>query len=150
MNRKRLVLPLLAISVLVTTTGLIPVTPELPGAVTSASALPAQGPTRGRIEPVRDEALEVQARHNLTVAKWYLEKRKAYTGARDRLQEIIDTYPEFSKMDEVLYVISEIDYKLDKVDEATDHLSKLLKDFPESSFAKRAQSLLDAIKGKSK
>src|SRR5215471_13405403 len=54
-----------------------------------SSAALAQGPARGRIEPARDEVMEMTAKHNLTVARWYLEKRKAYEGARDRLQEII-------------------------------------------------------------
>ena len=49
----------------------------------------AQGPARGRIEPPRDEAMEITAKHNLDVARYYLTKRKAYEGARDRLQEII-------------------------------------------------------------
>lgn len=106
----------------------------------------AQGPARGRIEPVRDEALEINAKHNLDVARYYITKRKAYVGARDRLQEIIDTYPDFSRMDEVLYLLGEAHYKLGKKDEAADFYNKLLKDFPESEFAKKARERVDELK----
>ena len=64
----------------------------------------AQGPGKP-IEPPRDAALEIAAKHNLEVARWNFTKRKAYEGARDRLKEIIDTYPEFSRMDEVIFLM---------------------------------------------
>jgi hypothetical protein len=49
------------------------------------TAAQAQGPGKP-MEPPRDPALETASRHNLDVARWYLVKRKAYEGARDRLQ----------------------------------------------------------------
>jgi len=111
-----------------------------------AASTRAQGPAHGRVEPARDEALEVQAKHNLDVAKWYLEKRKAYEGARDRLQEILDAYPDFSRSDEVLFLLGEIHVKMEKRDKATEYFSKLLKEYPNSEFAKRAQTRLDELK----
>src|ERR1044071_1946609 len=83
-----------------------------------AASARAQGAARGRIEPPRDEAQEIAAQHNLEVARWYLTKRKAYEGARDRLQEIIDTYPDFSRMDEVLFLMGEGNLKVAKFDKA--------------------------------
>ncbi|HKP88168.1 MAG TPA: outer membrane protein assembly factor BamD [Blastocatellia bacterium] len=106
----------------------------------------AQGPARGRIEPPRDEAQEIAAKHNLDVARYYLTKRKAYEGARDRLQEIIDGYPDFSRMDEVVYLMGEAHYKLGKKDKAADFYDKLLKVYPESEFAKKARARLDELK----
>jgi outer membrane protein assembly factor BamD (BamD/ComL family) len=114
-----------------------------------AEAAPPQGAVRGRLEQPRDPALEIQAKHNLDVAKWYFEKRKAYDGARDRLQEIIDTYPDFSRMDEVLFLLGEIHLKLSKEDRAVDYYNQLLKDYPSSEFAKKAQARLDELKSKS-
>lgn len=111
----------------------------------AASAM-AQGPARGRIEPTRDEALELTAKHNLTVARYYLEKRKAYTGARDRLQEIMDSYADFSRMDEVLFLMGEVHYKLNKADKAGEFYNKMLKDFPSSEFARRARERLVELK----
>lgn len=115
-------------------------------AMLSASAVYGQGPVRGRIEPPRDETLEMKAKHNLDVARWYITKRKAYDGARDRLQEIIDTYPDFSRMDEVIYWMGELHLRLDKKAEAADYYSKLLKVYPESELVKKARARLDELK----
>jgi tetratricopeptide (TPR) repeat protein len=110
------------------------------------SAASAQGPARGRIEPPRDETMEITAKHNLEIARWYLTKRKAYEGARDRLQEIVDTYPDFSRMDEVVFLIGEAHLKLGKADKAADYYNKLLKTYPESEFVKKARARLGELK----
>ena len=110
----------------------------------------AQGPARGRIEPARDEQMEITAKHNLDVARYYLTRRKAYDGARDRLQEIIDTYADFSRMDEVLFLMGEAQIKLHKPDKASEYYSKMLKDYPNSEFAKRARERLDELKATEK
>ena len=113
-------------------------------ALLSVSVL-AQGPGKP-LEPKRDAALEIAAKHNLEVARWYLIKRKAYEGARDRLQEIIDTYPDFSRMDEVLFLMGEAHLKLGKNDKASDYYAKLLKAYPDSEFSKKAQARVDELK----
>lgn len=105
-----------------------------------------QGPARGRVEEVRDEALEIQAKHNLDVARWYLTRRKAYEGAKDRLLEIIEIHPDFSKMDEVLFLLGEAYLKLDKSEEAVEYYDKMLKEYPGSQFAKKAREQLDKLK----
>ena len=112
---------------------------------TRFSAASMQGPGRP-IESERDPAMEIAAKHNLEVARWYLTKRKAYEGARDRLQEIIDTHPAFSRMDEVVFLMGEAHVKLGKNEKAVSYYAKLLKEFPDSEFAKRAQARLDELK----
>jgi outer membrane protein assembly factor BamD (BamD/ComL family) len=113
------------------------------------SAAFAQGPAKP-LESPRDPAREIAAKHNLDVARWSLTKRKAFEGARDRLQEIVDTYPEFSHMDEVLFLLGEIYYKTEKVDKASESYNKLVKDFPDSEFAKKARARLDELKAEPK
>ncbi|HXU07915.1 MAG TPA: outer membrane protein assembly factor BamD [Blastocatellia bacterium] len=105
----------------------------------------AQGPGKP-IEAPRDQVKEIAARHNLDVARWYLTKRKAYEGARDRLQEIMDSYPDFSRMDEVVFLMGEASLKLKKNDKAVEYYNGLLKAYPESEFAKRAHERLDELK----
>ena len=90
----------------------------------------AQGPGKP-MEPPRDPAMETAARHNL---------------ARDRLQEIIDTYPDFSRMDEVVFLMGEAHLKLKKNEKAVDYYNKLLKDYPGSEFARKARERLDELK----
>jgi outer membrane protein assembly factor BamD (BamD/ComL family) len=105
----------------------------------------AQGPGKP-MEAPRDQAKEIAAKHNLDVARWSFTKRKAYDGARDRLQEIIDTYPEFSRMDEVEFLMGEIHLKLGKPDKAADYYQKLLKDYPDSEFAKKTRERIAELK----
>ena len=112
----------------------------------SATNIGAQGPARGPVEAGRDPVLEISAKHNLETARWYITKRKAYEGARDRLQEIMDTYPEFSRMDEVLFWMGEVNLKLKKNDAAEDFFNKMLKAYPSSEFAKKAHERLDELK----
>ena len=109
----------------------------------------AQGSARGRVDPPRDPAMELTAQHNLDIARWYLTKRKAFDGARDRLQEIVDTYPEFSRMDEVTFLLGEVNLKLNKPEKATEYYEKLVKDYSGSEFAKKARERLDELKNKS-
>lgn len=118
--------------------------------VLSAASLAAQGPTRGPVDPARDPLMELSAKHNLDTARWYITKRKAYAGACDRLQEIIDTYPEFSRMDEVLFWMGEANLKLKKNDTAEDFYNKMLKAYPSSEFAKKAHQRLDELKASTK
>ncbi|PYP82828.1 MAG: hypothetical protein DMF61_25265 [Blastocatellia bacterium AA13] len=106
-----------------------------------AVALSQSGTTR-RIEQPRDPALELTAKHNLEVARYYITKRKAYQGALDRLLEITETYAEFSRMDEVLFLIGEANQKISKQDESVKFFKRLLKDFPDSEFSKKAREHL--------
>jgi outer membrane protein assembly factor BamD (BamD/ComL family) len=115
-----------------------------------ATEAAAQGPASGPLEPPRDATKEIAAKHNLEVARWYLTKRKAYDGARDRLQEIIDAYPDFSRMDEVVFLLGEAHAKLGKIETATDYYNKLVKNYPESEFVKKARERLDKLKSESK
>ncbi len=107
----------------------------------------AQGPARGRVDPPRDPIMETNAIHSLDVARWYLTKRKAYEGARDRLQEIVDTYPEFSRMDEVVFLLGEANLKLNKPEKAGEYYERLVKDFEGSEFVKKARERLKELKG---
>lgn len=109
--------------------------------------VPQKGPVRGPIEPPRDPEKEVFAKHNLDVARWYITKRKAYEGALDRLKEVVETYPDFSRIDEVVYFIGEANLRLGKNDVAADYYKKLTKDYPDSQWAKKARERLDELNG---
>src|SRR4030095_13861903 len=107
----------------------------------------AQGPARGKVDPPRDPIMENHATHSLEVARWYLTKRKAYEGARDRLQEIVDTFPEFSRMDEVVFLLGEASLKLNKPEEAAEYFEIRVKDFEGSECVKKARERLKELKG---
>ncbi len=59
-----------------------------------------------QIEPqiTRDPILEADAKHNLEVSRQYFRTKKAYKAVLLRFEETFAAYPEFSKMDEFLYL----------------------------------------------
>jgi hypothetical protein len=60
----------------------------------------------------RDPVLEADSLHNLEVARQAFKLRKAYKGVLMRCEEIIAANPDFSKMDEVLYLSGMSSYYL--------------------------------------
>lgn len=124
------------------------------------------------VEPAidRDPILEQDAKHNLDVA-WQAFKplKKAYKQVLMRFEETFAAYPQFSKMDEFLYLagmsslyLSEnkgkqkIDLKMEKEKEkyapaklkedAVAYLSMLVEKFPESKYREDAEKALKDIK----
>lgn len=124
------------------------------------------------VEPAidRDPILEQDAKHNLDVA-WQAFKplKKAYKQVLMRFEETFAAYPQFSKMDEFLYLagmsslyLSEnkgkqkIDLKIEKEkdkyapaklkEDAVAYLSMLVEKFPESKYREDAEKALKDIK----
>ena len=118
----------------------------------------------------RDPLLETDAKHNLDVA-WQAFKplKKAYKQVLLRFEETFAAYPEFSKMDEFLYLagmssyyLSEnkgrqkIDLKTEKDREkftpeklrenAVAYLSMLVEKYPNSKYREEAQKTLATLK----
>lgn len=75
-----------------------------PLAVTHRTAaqtpLPDSPASAAQLDPLR----EADARHNLDVAQQYFRSKKAYKAVLMRFEETFAAYPEFSKMDEFLYI----------------------------------------------
>jgi hypothetical protein len=140
-------------------------------AVTVAvSSVHAQGAAKQGPQVSRDSDLEKDALHNLEVARQYFKLRKAYVASLQRCEEVLAGYPEFSRIDEVLfyagesslnlsagkgkqkadqYVIHEGDKKTTLTseqfrDKAREYLSQLVNEHPDSSFRDQA---LDDLKG---
>ncbi len=117
----------------------------------------------------RDPILEADAKHNLDVAWQSYKLKKAYKGVLMRFEETYAAYPEFSKIDEFLYLagmssfyLSEnkgrqkIDLKLEKdkekfapeklKEDAIAYLSLLTDKYPESHYRDSARRTLATIK----
>lgn len=117
----------------------------------------------------RDPLLETDAKHNLDVA-WQAFKplKKAYKQVILRFEETFAAYPEFSKMDEFLYLAGMSSYYLSenkgrqKVDPRTEkdkrfapeklrenavaYLSMLVEKYPDSKYREEAQKTLATLK----
>ena len=117
----------------------------------------------------RDPLMEADAKHNLDVAWQSFQLKKAYKGVLSRFEETYAAYPEFSKIDEFLYLAGmssyylsdnkgkqKVDLKLEKEkdkftperlrENAVAYLSKLVEKYPDSKYVGDAKKTLDLIK----
>jgi outer membrane protein assembly factor BamD (BamD/ComL family) len=116
-------------------------------------------------EVLRDAETEKAAKHELEVARHYFKNKKAYYAAFKRCEELAAGYPEFYKLDEVLYIAgmsslylsegkgkqkpptSTPEKSLEFAPEtlranARDYLTRLVNEFPKSDYRKEAQEAL--------
>lgn len=111
---------------------------------TLALAIPAAAQRAPLSRPI-DPDLEREATHNLDVGRQYF-KRKAWAGAKGRLEEIVAAYEDFTKIDEVYYLLGLCYYELDDVDLARETFQKLVDERPDSPYAKKAKEELERLK----
>ena len=123
---------------------------------------------------LRDPDLERDSLHNLEVARNYFKLKKAYVASLKRCEEIIAGNPNFAQIEEVLlmagqsslwlaekkgkqspdlYVTFDGGQKRTLTPEqfremARDYLTKLVKDHPDSPYAKQAREELSALEVK--
>lgn len=127
----------------------------------------AQKPIDQKVQ--RDPALELDALNNLDVARFYFKQKKAYKAVIMRTEEIIAANPDFSKIDEVLYLSGMSSFYLaqgkgkQKIDDkATDeekkkfapeklredagaYLTQLVNQYPNSKFKAAAEKTLKSL-----
>ena len=138
--------------------------------LTAAGALAQTGTVAAGPDPsaVRDVESEKAAKHELEVARHYFKNKKAYYAAFKRCEELAVGYPEFYKIDEVLYIAGMSSLYLsegkgkqkpptstpEKAEEfspenmratARDYLTRLVNDHPKSDFRKEAQEALERL-----
>jgi outer membrane protein assembly factor BamD (BamD/ComL family) len=108
---------------------------------------------------IRDAELEKDSMHNLVVARHYFKLKKAYKAAVARCEEIIAGNPNFSRIDEVLYIAGVSSLRLaenrgkqsapiapEKLKEdAREYLLKVVNDHPQSDFLKESEKELRAM-----
>ena len=117
---------------------------------------------------LKDVEAEKTASHELKVARHYFKAKKAYYASYKRADELIAGYPEFSQLDEALYIAGMSGIYLaegkckqlppksppEKAQEfapdvlranARLFLSRLVKDFPKSDFLKEAEAALSQL-----
>ncbi len=103
---------------------------------------------------VQERLKEVQenlAMHNLGVARFYYDARynkgrgTGLKGAQSRLKEIVEKYPNFSYMDEVLFRLATTYQLEEEPDEAAKYYQDILKNYPNSEFADKAREQLAII-----
>lgn len=102
---------------------------------------------------VQDRLNEVQenlAMHNLQIGNFYYKvkyetKKGGLKGAQSRYKEIVEKYPNFSYMDEVLFRLATTYQQEEEPDEAAKYYQQILRDHPNSEFGEKARDQLSII-----
>jgi outer membrane protein assembly factor BamD (BamD/ComL family) len=121
------------------------------------------------VTPAVDPILEADAKHNLDVARQAFRLKKAYKGVLMRFEETYAAYPEFSNIEEFLYLAGMSSYYLsenkgkqkvnlksekekDKFapaklrEDAVAYLSLLLEKNPQSQYKDEAEKVINELK----
>ena len=134
-------------------------------------SLPSVASAQRNVQPAYDPILEKDAKHNLDVA-WqaFGPARKAYKQVLLRFEETFAAYPDFSGMDEFLYLAGMSSYYLSKNkgkqkvnmksdrekdkysperlrEDAVAYLSSLIEKYPDTPRRGEAEKVLAELKG---
>ncbi|MGE0132234.1 MAG: hypothetical protein AB7U82_29480 [Blastocatellales bacterium] len=131
------------------------------GVCFSSSVAFQQGPGRGPITVPRDPELEKQSYRSLEVAKFYFYKRKPDKNDKDgwerinkavesRLQEIVDTNPNFARIDDVLFMLGEVYKRMGDWDKAVENWTMAAKETSDEKIKSETQKRLDEAKSQNK
>jgi outer membrane protein assembly factor BamD len=84
------------------------------------------------------------AAHIFQIGRHYY-KVKSFSAAINRLRRILIEFPNFPEMDKVYYYMGDSFYLGKNFPQAFAHFTKLISDYPQSKFAKKAKKKLEAI-----
>jgi len=93
--------------------------------------------TRERIRECR----QMLARANYQVGYFYQKTRKSWRSAIGRYETILSQYPDYERIDEVLYRLSQVLSFSGRYAEARPHLARLRSEFPQSPYVAQADKL---------
>jgi outer membrane protein assembly factor BamD len=96
------------------------------------------------------EVQENLGMHTFQVGNFYMDRYERGVapnpkGAQSRYREVVEKYPNFSRRDRALYLLANTYVLEEEPDEAAKYFQELLRNFPNSEFAEKAQEQLDAI-----
>ncbi len=91
------------------------------------------------------QAMDRLAKHEHIVAKFYM-KRKSYLSAVQRLNFLVDTYPNYTDRAGVFYDLGTSLSALGRNGEARLYFERVLSEFPQSTYADRAKQRLGTVK----
>ena len=98
-----------------------------------------------RLRQVQDNLAD----HNFTIANFYRDryngKHGGLKGAQDRYKEIVEKYPAYCRMDEVLYNYAWTFTVEEEPDEAAKYYQQLVREYPNSAFVDKAKDQLNII-----
>lgn len=88
--------------------------------------------------------------HNLLIANYYYtlsvdQKKGGLKGSQSRYREIVDKYPNFKFMDEVLFKMA-VTYQIEEeTDQAARYFQQLVRDYPNSNYVAKSKEQLELM-----
>ncbi len=104
---------------------------------------PASDQAKPALEKVKD-CEERLAKHSAEIAIGY-HTRKAYRASLSRLTEIMTTYPEYSRLEEIYYYLGDCHFMMRQYDQAVPFFTKVVTDYPGQKIATKSQWKLKEI-----
>ena len=101
-------------------------------------------PQSSYVEPARErirQCRQALARANFQVGYFYQKTRKSWRSAIGRYEVILSDYPDYDRIDEVLYRLAECLGNAGRYAEARPHLARLQAEFPESPYVEQGKKL---------
>ena len=91
--------------------------------------------------------------HNMLIANYYYTQsvgqgKGGLKGAQSRYREILDKYPNFGNMDEVLFKLANTYMVEEETDQAVRYFQTIVRDFPNSEFVEESKKQLELIGAK--
>jgi outer membrane protein assembly factor BamD len=102
-------------------------------------------PLRAEADARRQEVLDRLARHEHLVARFYM-KRGSWNAAVQRLNFLIDTYPNYNERAGAFYDLGNALSRLGRTGEARLYFERVVSEFPQSDYANRARRRLEDTK----
>jgi outer membrane protein assembly factor BamD len=100
---------------------------------------------KAEAEARRQEVLDRLARHEHVIARFYM-KRGSWNAASQRLNYLIDQYPNFPQRDAVFFDLGQTLARLGRNGEARLYFERVITEFPQSEYAEAARRRLTDIK----
>ena len=105
-----------------------------------------RGLAEDRLKQVQDNL----GMHHLIVGNFYYKRSVEYNkgglkGAQSRYREIVEKYPDFSYLDEVLFKLA-VTYQLEEeTDQAARYYQQIVRDYPNSEYVEKSKEQLGLI-----
>lgn len=94
------------------------------------------------VEKFIAEEMDSLASHELHIGTYY-QKKEANTAAINRLEPLLTAYPNFSRRDELYFILGSAYLHNDKRELAAELFNRLYKEYPQSKYTQKAQKLLE-------
>jgi outer membrane protein assembly factor BamD len=104
-----------------------------------------KSPLRAEADDKLQQALDRLAKHEHLVARYYI-KRGSHLAAVQRLNYLIDQYPNYNERDGAFFDLGTALAALGRNGEARLYFERVISEFPKSEYADKARRRLDQIK----